>query len=690
MQQPGRSRFEAQAARSNRQILLALAFSVFLSNICAPMVLAAESTDILPSADSATTTSSDNSSSNSTPAPANSTGSDTSKTPDKNLTIDEVRIEGNRLIPSDQILGVVKSRRGDKFDRDQVLEDLKAINGMGYFDDRSLQVVPELRGGGVLLKIRVTENAPITQFAFQGNNALSSEELSKVFSNQLGKPQNLNDLSSAIDKVEQLYHEKGFVLARVTDVKDDPDGSVSLKINEGEIESVQIGGNRKTKDFIIKSAIKLKAGSIYNEKQLTDDLRKLYGNGYFQDIRRSLQPSPDNPDKYVLKVEVDEKRTGSVGMGGGVDSVAGPFGSLSFSDNNFMGKGQIVSFNSQLGSGMFGQGINTINNGGNGFLVNRKSYQIEANFIEPNIKGTNTSLALSGFGRNFSSMLIDQATQRTIGASATLSRPLGKHMNANLGLIGENTSLRDFSSAFANNGVLDLMTNRALETGRASNLSQAQALAGQVRDDQLKGGSFLTVSPSVSYDTRDSAMDATKGTFAKISGSPSLGLSGASFAKLGVSVSKFIPVTKDVTFATNLQAGTALGGMPQFAQYRLGGWNGIRGYRMFSDLGTGSGMLMGTAEVRSRLPLPRFNSPITKAIDKHVKAVAFFDVGQVTGNSLTNSLYGRSTLGASVGIGLRVNIPMLGLVRFEYGLPLVSSILGKWTPRFTVGFGERF
>jgi outer membrane protein assembly factor BamA len=159
--------------------------------------------------------------------------------------------------------------------------------------------------------------------------------------------------------------------------------------------------------------------------------------------------------------------------------------------------------------------------------------------------------------------------------------------------------------------------------------------------------------------------------------------------KVGASVSKYIPITKDVTLATNIQGGTAVGGMPQFAQYRLGGWNGIRGYRMFSDLGTGSGMLMATAELRSRLPLPR-NSKVAKVIDKHVKATAFFDAGHVMGNGLTNSLFSRSSMGASVGVGLRVNIPMLGLVRFEYGMPLVSSILGNFTPRMTVGFGDRF
>lgn len=684
-----------------RLVSATLAVGVFGTSFaytCNPAI-ASDASDVLPAETSAsdaglkeeTPKAAPTASSSSTSSSSGFTGQltypgDTPKQP--SLTVDDVKIEGNRLVPSEDILGVVKTKRGDKFDRDVLLQDLKAINGMGYFDDRSLQALPEMSNGGVLLKIRVQENAPITQFSFEGNEALGSEDLSHIFANQLGKPQNLNDLSSSIDKVEQLYHEKGFLLARVVDVKDDPDGNISLKVNEGQIESVQIGGNRKTKDFIIRNALKIKPGMVYNEKQLTADLKKLYANGYFQDIRRSLQPSPTSPDKYVLKVEVDEKRSGSVGVGGGVDSIAGPFGNLSFSDNNFRGRGQIVSFNSQMGTGMFGQGVNAINNPGNGYMVNKNNFQVEATFVEPNFLKTNTSLAVSGFGRNFSSMMVDQSTQRTIGASATFTKKLRHNTALNLGLIGENTSLRDFSSMFGTDGALNQMSQRAIMSGLASSQLSASALANQVRDQQLRGGTFMTVSPSLTYDTRD-GVDPKKGTFAKVSAGPSLGLGSPSFMKAGASFSKYIPITKDITFATNFQGGTSMGGMPQFAQYRLGGWNGIRGYRMFSDLGTGTGMLMATAEVRSRLPLPR-NSKVAKVIDKHVKLTAFCDAGKVMGNGLTNNLYGRSMLGASVGIGLRVNIPMLGLVRFEYGMPLVSSILGDFTPRINVGFGDRF
>src|ERR1700733_7231392 len=51
-----------------------------------------------------------------------------------NMLVDDVKIEGNRLISTEEIATVVKTRKGDRYDRDQVMNDLKAINGMGYFN----------------------------------------------------------------------------------------------------------------------------------------------------------------------------------------------------------------------------------------------------------------------------------------------------------------------------------------------------------------------------------------------------------------------------------------------------------------------------------------------------------------------------------------------------------------------------
>jgi len=679
-----------------KKIAVALAASFIWTTFAAPAVLAAqseqESSKLLEAEVSDTEYETATDSKNEKASQDVSAKSD-GATSKEALTVDDIQVVGNRLISTQNITSVLKTKPGDKFDRDQIMEDLKAVNEMGYFDDKSLQVTPERKTGNrVLLKITVQENAPITQFSVQGNNLVSSDEISKILNEQLGKPQNINQLSASVDKIEQLYHDKGFMLARVTDVKDFPDGSVSLSINEGVIDKIEIVGNKKTKDMIIRSALKLQPGSAYNEKQITADMRKLYANGYFQDIKRSLEPSATDPEKFTLKVEVEEKRTGSVGLGGGLDSATGPFGQFSFSENNFRGRGQVVTVNSQVGSAMFSGVANNLNNGGQNFIPNARTYNLEASWIEPNLKGTNTSLAVTGFGRSYASMLVDQAQQQTLGASVTLTKPLKKGWSLSTGFTGENTSLRDLGGFLGEQNALLGMASRAVSTGRAFNADQANMLAGQVRNDQMKGGLYLSIRPTLAYDTRDAQIDPTKGTSIRLSAGPSLGLTGNSFAKLGASVSKFVPVGKESTLAFNMQGGAGMGGMPQFAQYRLGGWNGVRGYRQFSDLGSGTGLLMGTAELRTKLPfVPKDGGKVSKFVNDHVKVAGFLDAGVVSGGGLSNSLMGRNTLAASVGLGVRLKVPMLGLVRLDYGMPLIQSVMsGSFIPRFNIGFGEKF
>lgn len=223
------------------------------------------------------------------------------------LHIKDIHIEGNKLISESEIRAQIKTKPGDKFDRVQIMEDLKAINEMGYFDDKSLQVTPNRDPGNLVgLKFTVCENETVKGILVSGNKLISTEEILLVFKDQVGKPHNLNQLSASVDKIEQIYHDKGFILARVTDVKDFPDGSVKLTINEGTIEKIDILGNSLDSAYIRKNLC-LKTGDVYDENKLTVQMRKIYARGNLADIRRSLEPSASEPEKYVLKIEVLSK-----------------------------------------------------------------------------------------------------------------------------------------------------------------------------------------------------------------------------------------------------------------------------------------------------------------------------------------------------------------------------------------------
>ncbi len=221
------------------------------------------------------------------------------------LHVKNVLIEGNKLISDSEIRACIKTKPGDKFDRDQVMEDLKAINEMGYFEDKVLQVTPKREPGNLVsLQFLVQENATVKRFLVKGNKLLTTEDILLSLNDQVGKPQNIDQLSKSVDEIEKKYHDRGFLIARVTDVKDKPDGEVSLQINEGIIDQIEVLGNVKD-PASVRKALRLKAGDVYDEHQLTKDMRKLYAKGGLSDIRRSLEPSTLNPDNFVLKIDVE-------------------------------------------------------------------------------------------------------------------------------------------------------------------------------------------------------------------------------------------------------------------------------------------------------------------------------------------------------------------------------------------------
>ena len=142
------------------------------------------------------------------------------------LHVKDIQIQGNQLIPSKEILRVLKTVKGDIFFRDQLVEDLKAINKLGWFDEYSSHIDPQLVDGGIVLKIVVEENPAVNRIVFEGNKDIRDKQLLPIFAEQIGKPQNIEIIGKAIDKIENYFHEQGYVLARVIDLKDSGNGKL--------------------------------------------------------------------------------------------------------------------------------------------------------------------------------------------------------------------------------------------------------------------------------------------------------------------------------------------------------------------------------------------------------------------------------------------------------------------------------
>ena len=578
---------------------------------------------------------------------------------DQGLTINKISIEGNKLINGDKIKDTMIIRPGSLYSKSTLKEDLRRIYDMGYFTEK-IKAVPVATSDGIVLRIVVQENAPVTGVHIDGNTIIDDNELQSIFASQTGMPQNIGQLNEAIEKVEKLYAEKGYVLARVSNIEDDPDGVINLKINEGTIDKIQFVGNRKTKDYVLKRMMATKAGDVYNEKKLGEDMKRIFGTQAFKDVRRVITASPDNPDKYNLTMEVDEKRTGAISLGGGIDTSTGLFGSLGYNDPNFLGRGQNLSSVFAVGTGIINRNAAT--------QANSRTYQFDVGWSNPSLMNTSNSLSVNAYGRNYSSFNIPLGVERRFGSEVSWGRPLASlnHTSFGLSLRGEHVSLQDYASS--------------------ADLSKFNINPSQ-RSGQLKGGNFLTLSPTLAYDTRDNRFSPTSGWLNTVSVGGSYGLNGStSYGMANANLRKYIKIRNGITLALNAQGGhSIMGDIPTFNMYRMGGSYSVRGFQE-GGLGIGNGYLLSSAELRTKIPV--FGKLKTIPVINNLTAATFLDAGTVLGGSNLNSVFNRTTSGVSTGFGIRLNMPGVGPIRIDYAIPLMGR--SSYTRYWNFGVGEKF
>lgn len=588
------------------------------------------------------------------------------KTYDDALTVKEIHIDGNSLVNTENILNKINIKAGAKFNRDTVQEDLKNIYKMGYFTEK-IKAVPRQTDKGITLYIQVEENVPVIGFNILGNNIISNEEIILQLKSQEGLPQNITELNNSIKSIEKLYADKGYILARVQKVSDDPDGMINIQINEGIINDIGISGNTKTRDFVIKRNITAMSGEVYNENKIKQDMARLFGTQAFSDVRRVISASPSNPDKYDIIIEVDEKRTGSISLGGGVDTETGFFGTVGYADNNFRGLGQELNANTTIGSGVIL---------GNDTVIDKIPIQFEANFVEPRLKNTLNSLRLNAFVRDMASYQVPYGIERRFGTEIELARPIKKIPNlaGNVSMGIERVSMREGNEGETNQKFIDM--------GYTNDFKIAE------RARELQGGTYISVGPGVVYDSRNNIVNTTNGWYSAVSLKESLSISGdaGSFNKLNTSIKKYTPIGEKSTFMVGTKLSSRLvGDLPEFANFRLGGPYSIRGFRE-GEVGSGQGFMMATAEFRTPIP---YMDRLKYKILRDVRAAFFVDAGTIFHKTFSTGLYDRPGSGISVGSGLMVPIPMLGPVRFDYGFPITNARSAGKHGCFSFGFGDR-
>ncbi len=578
--------------------------------------------------------------------------------------INDIQVIGANAVTSGYILSKFNIHNGDIYNPNTIQEGLKSLYQLGFFTDRMKAVPIENKDGTITLKLVVEENLPITNVTIEGNSVVSTEELMQYVLPLIGQPQNIGKINEAIEGINDCYTSKGYILARVNAVSDDPDGTINFEIVEGTINKIMISGNEKTKEYVIARNIMTEPGTVYNDNILKKDLVRLYSTQAFKNVDRNIEACEDDPTKFDITINVEEQRTATVSLGGGLDSHTGAFGSVGITENNFRGVNQRLGINGLVGSGIIMS---------DSTIKDYMNMQGEISFFEPYFLNADNSFMSKLFYRSLGSYQVPLAVEERFGLEATIGHKIkaNEHLSSTLSFGIEKINVMEG------------------DYNRISNMYAAKGLDIAQRAKQLEGGIFFNISPGLVYDTRDSALNPRNGVLATARFDEAFCLDGfnKTNGKLSGMVKKFVPIAKFSSLSFTARAGGKIHGddMPEVMAYRLGGPYTVRGYKV-NGVGTGDAFVMGSVELATPV---LFLDRLKANFFKNLRLTFFVDAGKVFSPYVTDELFDRPMQAITAGVGLKLYIPGIGPLSVDYGIPITNP--GEYGSRggyFTFGVGD--
>lgn len=561
-------------------------------------------------------------------------------------TITKQVIEGNKEVPEAEIAAVLKTKAGMEFTEAGLSEDLSAIYNMGYFYDLhpEFKLVPE----GVQVIYHVLENPVYKAVAVEGNTVLDKNKVNGFFDLPQNKIANLKDINKCVQKLEEEYRASGYILARVTDVHMEQDGTLKVTVNEGNVEDFKVKGNVKTKDYVVIREMRLKKGKPFNAKDARRSMQRVYNLGYFEDVNIKLNPGRE-PNAVEVEISVVEMNTGTFGIGAGYSNADGFVGMISIGDKNFRGTGDKINIRWEFGG------------------EDNKNYDFSYTRPWIDSKETSATLNLYDITNEYADYNIDgdeiaRYDKKRRGQEITFSRKTNNEFISNYVTIknrddiykGVADGYEGDSQYYENNFKTDSKYKDWMpstpEARRAENFGTTRSLTfGRV------------------YDSRDNVYDPHEGKRIGYSVEWAGGMGGDfDFTKWTADWRYYYRAGGESVWALNLGAGYASGNMPLSQRFTMGGSDTLRGYE--DDQFRGNSMLKATLEYRF---------PIVKK----VQGVLFTDNGYAW-DKRHEDAFDLGLIKNSYGVGLRINSP-LGPVKLDYGY-------GEDGGKFHFSFGGQF
>jgi len=342
---------------------------------------------------------------------------------------------GNNYFSSYRLRDVIKTREsnllsflgsGDVYDPDRVEADRDLLRRFylkhGFADVQVVAALteydPQKKGFLVTFKIEEGQQYRVASVKFESSIPnFNPNTLSSFSYVSIGSLYNAEAVEKSVESMQIEASRRGYAFA-VVHPRGDRDFqhhtvSIVFSIDEGPrvyIERINIHGNTRTRDYVIRREFDIGEGDAYNRALVDRAERRLKNLDYFKTVKITTEPGSSS-DRVILDVNLEEKSTGDFSVSGGYSTTDGALGEVSISERNLFGRGLFAK--AALTYGQYARGLSL-------------------SFVEPYLLDYRIALGLDAFYREqLPNSFIAYGT-KTVGFSPRLGLQLREDLSLQL------------------------------------------------------------------------------------------------------------------------------------------------------------------------------------------------------------------------------------------------------------------
>ena len=410
------------------------------------------------------------------------------------------------------------------YDQDRLSLDRELLRQFymksGYADVRIVSATADLDrdGRGFFITFTIDEGERYRFGLIDVESALPSlnvDGLRGLILTRTGRVFNSEKLEKTIEAMTVGVSEQGYAFGQVKPRldRDQVNHVINLTyvIDEGPriyIERINIIGNFRTEDGVIRRQFRLAEGDAFNRLLVEAARKRLRAIGFFKTVDVDTEPG-SAPDRVVINVKVVEQPTGELSFGAGYSTSEGVIGDVSITERNLMGKGQYVRL---------------------GFSGSLDRAQVDFSFTEPYFLDRNLAAGFDLFHKEVDLTNVASFKQRDTGGNLRLGFPIAD--NTQMGL----------RYRFEQETIFDVTNNASLAVKQSEGTVQVSS-----------------VGYTIAYDTRNIPNSPTSGIFTSFS-QDFAGLGGdVNYIRSVVDSRGYYPITNKITLVGRAQAGNIEG-----------------------------------------------------------------------------------------------------------------------------------